>query len=101
MKVMIDFCVIPIGDDVSVSKYVVACQEVLIAAGLKHKLHAYGTGVEGDWDEVFAAVKQCHEKAHELGAVRISTSMRIGTRVDRDQGMEDKIESVLDKLKSN
>ncbi|MDO6563240.1 MTH1187 family thiamine-binding protein [Amphritea sp. 1_MG-2023] len=98
MQVMIDLCVIPLGVGTSVSVYVTACQRVLQAAGLSHQMHAYGTNIEGDWDEVFAAVKRCHEVVHELGAVRISSSMRIGTRTDREQTIDDKINSVKSKL---
>jgi len=98
MNVMIDLCVIPLGVGVSVSEYVTACQRVLDEAGLSHQMHAYGTNVEGEWDEVFAAVKRCHEVVHEMGAPRVSTSMRIGTRIDRDQTMQDKIDSVTTKL---
>lgn len=58
----------------------------------------YGTNIEGDWDAVFAAVKRCHEVLHRIGVARISTSMRFGTRIDRDQQMEDKIRSVEEKL---
>lgn len=99
MKVMIDLCVVPIDVGISVSAYVAACQRVLQDAGLEHQMHAYGTNIEGDWDEVFAAVKRCHEVVHEMGAVRISSSMRIGTRTDRSQTMDDKIHSVEEKLK--
>lgn len=98
MQVMIDLCVIPLGVGVSVSEYVTACQRVLQDAGLEHQMHAYGTNVEGEWDEVFAAVKRCHEVVHEMGAPRVSTSMRIGTRTDREQSMQDKIDSVELKL---
>jgi uncharacterized protein (TIGR00106 family) len=98
MQVMIDLCVIPLGVGVSVSNYVAACQKVLQQAGLKHQLHAYGTNIEGDWDEVMAAVKRCHEVLHEMGAPRISSSIRLGTRTDRLQSMDDKISSVIDKL---
>ncbi len=94
MKVMIDFCVVPLGVGVSVSKYVAACQQVLEQSGLEHRMHAYGTNVEGEWDAVFAAVKTCHQTVHDLGAPRVTTSMRVGTRTDRDQSMDDKIESV-------
>ena len=50
--------------------------------------------VEGEWDDVMAAVKQCHEKLHDMGAPRISSSMKMGTRTDRVQTMQDKIDSV-------
>ncbi|HET8939634.1 MAG TPA: MTH1187 family thiamine-binding protein [Polyangiales bacterium] len=94
MKVMLDFCVVPIGVGVSVSKYVAECQRVLLDAGLSHQMHPYGTVVEGEWDEVFDALRRCHERVHALGAPRISTSLRLGTRVDRDQSMQDKLDSV-------
>jgi len=98
MKAIVDLCVVPIGVGVSVSKYVAACQQVIQKAGLDYSLHAYGTNIEGDWDAVFAAVKACHETVHALGAPRITTTLKVGTRIDRDQSMDDKIESVREKL---
>lgn len=98
MKVIADVCVVPIGIGVSTSKYVVACEKVFNEAGLKTNLHAYGTNVEGEWDEVFAAIKRCHEVVHEMGAPRISTTIRVGTRTDREQTMADKINSVRQKM---
>ncbi|MFH2204346.1 MAG: MTH1187 family thiamine-binding protein [Elusimicrobiota bacterium] len=98
MKVIADLCVVPMGVGVSVSKYVAACQKVLAEAGLKYQLHSYGTNIEGDWDAVFAAVKRCHEKVHELGAPRISSTLKFGTRTDRAQSMQDKVASVQKKL---
>jgi len=77
---------------------VAACERVLKEAGLKIHLHAYGTNVEGEWDTVMAAIKRCHEVVHEMGAPRVSTNIRIGTRTDREQTMEDKIKSVREKL---
>ena len=94
MKVIADLCVVPLGVGVSVSRYVAACQRVLEAAGLPHQLHAYGTNIEGEWDAVFAAIKRCHEVIHEMGAPRISTTLKFGTRVDREQTMDDKLRSV-------
>ena len=73
---------------------------ILAAAGLQTRLHAYGTNIEGEWDRVFAAVKQCHEALHAAGVPRISTNMRFGTRTDREQHLGDKIRSVEEKLSS-
>ena len=98
MKVIADLCIVPIGVGVSVSKEIALCERILAAAGLHTHLHAYGTNIEGDWDRVFTAVKQCHEALHAAGVPRISTSMRFGTRIDREQSMDDKIRSVADKL---
>jgi uncharacterized protein (TIGR00106 family) len=94
MRVIADLTVVPIGVGVSLSKYVVACEEVLREAALKTQLHAYGTNIEGEWDQVFAAVKRCHEVLHAMGVPRVSTTIRVGTRTDRVQTMEDKVRSV-------
>jgi uncharacterized protein (TIGR00106 family) len=61
-------------------------------------LHANGTNIEGEWDEVFAAVKRCHEVVHEMGAPTIPTIIKLGTRTDRNQTMDEKIRSVEGKL---
>ena len=98
MKVIADLCVIPLVPETSLSGYVAACQGVLTEAGLKTNLHAYGTNVEGEWDEVMGAIKRCHEVVHEMGAPRISTTLKLGTRTDREQSMEDKVRSVEEKL---
>ncbi len=98
MKVIMDVCLIPMGVGVSVSDYVVECHKIFKKAGLTTQLHAYGTNVEGDWDVVMAAVKACHEKVHEMGAPRITTTLKLGTRIDRSQTMEDKVSSVLNKM---
>jgi len=98
MNVIIDLCVVPLGVGVSVSEHIAACERVIQAAGLNHTLHAYGTNIEGEWDEVFAAVKACHEAVHEMGAPRITTTLKVGTRTDREQSMQDKVDSVERKL---
>ena len=98
MKAIVDLCVVPLGVGVSVSKYVAACERVLKEAGLETRLHAYGTNIEGEWDEVFAAIKRCHEAVHQMGAPRITTTIKLGTRTDRSQSMDDKIRSVEEKL---
>lgn len=101
MKVIADLCVVPMGVGVSVSKYVAICEQVLSDANLNPHLHAYGTNIEGEWEDVFAAIKQCHEEIHRLGAPRISTTLKFGTRIDRDQTMQDKVSSVEAKLSAD
>ena len=83
MKVIVDLCVVPLGVGVSVSSYVAECERVLKQAGLETQLHANGTNIEGEWDEVFAAIKRCHEVVHEMGAPRITSTLKFGTRTHR------------------
>jgi uncharacterized protein (TIGR00106 family) len=98
MKVIVDLCVVPLGVGVSLSKYIAACEKVLSEAGVKTQLHAYGTNIEGEWGTVMDAVRRCHETLHEMGVPRISTTMKLGTRTDRAQTMEEKVRSVQEKI---
>ena len=98
MNVIVDIAIIPLGVGLSLSKYVAECEKIFKDAGLKSTLHANGTNIEGEWDDVFAVVKKCHERVHEMGAPRISSTLRIGTRTDREQSMDDKIKSVQLKI---
>ena len=100
MHMIADLTVVPIGVGVSLSKYVAACEDILNQPGLKTTLHPNGTAIEGEWDAVMDAVKACHEKVHGMGAPRIFTNLKIGTRIDREQTLEDKVDSVVAKKQS-
>lgn len=98
MYVLMDIMVSPGGVGISVSPYVAHCQKIFKDAGLTHNMHGYGTNVEGEWEDVMAAVKKCHEDLHEMGAVRITSHMKLGTRTDKEQTIQDKVNSVHEKL---
>jgi len=99
MHVTVDFTVVPVGTGVSLSEYIAACERVLAESGLTYQLHANGTNVEGEWEDVFSAIHRCHETLHAMGVPRIHTDIKLGTRTDRVQTMADKIKSVKEKLK--
>ena len=98
MHVIVDFTVVPIGVGVSLSEYIAACERVIQESGLTYELHANGTNVEGEWEEVFAAIRRCHEKLHAMGVPRLHTEIKVGTRTDRQQKMNDKLTSVRKRL---
>ena len=98
MRLIADIAIIPLGVGLSLSPYVAACERVFTEAGLEPRLHPNGTDVEGDWDVVLAALKRCHEVLHEMGAPRVSSNVRLGTRTDRTQSMDDKLAAVRSKL---
>ena len=90
--------IIPLGGGLSLSPYVAACERILTEAGLSPKLHAHGSNVKGDWDVVMAAIRRCHEAVHAMGAPRISTYVKIGTRIDKEIDMDAAVKSVRDKM---
>lgn len=98
MKCMADLCVIPFNGKVSVAEEIAQCHRILQQFNLDIQLHGYGTNLYGEWDDVFAAIKACHEQLHESGIVRISSTIKVGTRTDKDQTIQDKVNSVNDRL---
>ena len=95
MKVIVDLCVIPLGVGPSLAPYVAACERVLRDAGLEEiQLHANGTSVVGEWGPVFAAIEACHAAVHAMGCARVHTVVKINTRTDRDQTLQQKVAAV-------
>ena len=94
MKVIVDLCVVPIGVGVHLAPYIAACEKVLTEAGLKIELHPNGTAIEGEWQPVFQAIEACHQAVHAMGCLRVYTTVKINTRTDKEQTLEDKVASV-------
>ncbi|MDG1501057.1 MAG: MTH1187 family thiamine-binding protein [Planctomycetota bacterium] len=98
MNVIADICVVPFTGKVSVRQEVARAHAILKATGLPVNLHGYGTNIEGDYDTIMAALKQIHETLHGEGSQRISTTIRLGSRIDKSQSVQDKIEAVEEQL---
>ena len=93
---IVAFSISPTSDDEtgSVSEAVAAAVRVVKESGLPYELNSMFTNVEGEWDDVFAAFKECHQTIHDLGAPRVHTSIKVGSRTDRVQTNDDKIAAV-------
>lgn len=98
MRVVADVNVTPIGAGASLSSHIAACEEVIEEAGLKYRLHAHGTNLEGSWEDVMRVVRRCHEVLHERGAPRVDSAIRIATASDKDQSLEGRVEKVERKI---
>ena len=96
MFVSIDLCLVPIGVGTSLSPYIKECKSIIEQHNLIHELGPNGTAIEGEWVEVFDCVKKCHEQIHEKGAPRIYTTIKVNTRIDKEQKFKDKLKSVIE-----
>jgi uncharacterized protein (TIGR00106 family) len=91
--VLLDFSMTPLGKGESVSPYVARCLEVVAASGLEYRLHAMGTTLEGELDEVLAVVRRCFE-ALERDCDRISCSIKIDCRKGPGGRLDSKVRKV-------
>jgi uncharacterized protein (TIGR00106 family) len=93
--VLLDFSMTPLGKGESVSGYVARCLEVVAASGLDYRLHAMGTTVEGELDEVLDVVRRCFE-ALAVDCDRISCSVKIDYRKGLGGRLSSKVQKVQD-----
>jgi uncharacterized protein (TIGR00106 family) len=91
MKAIAEVQIIPIGAGVSVRKEVKRAHELLEESGLDIVLHANGSNMEGELGEVMAAIQRTIETLHAEGVVRLSTHIKIGTRMDKVPTMQGKL----------
>lgn len=91
MHAIVDVQIIPIGVGVSVRKEVMRAHELLEASGLNIALHANGSNMEGELEEVLAAIGNAIDTLHAEGIVRLSTHIKIGTRTDKVPSMKGKL----------
>ncbi|MBN2424499.1 MAG: MTH1187 family thiamine-binding protein [Calditrichaceae bacterium] len=89
--VIADFSIFPVDKGVSLSPYVARVLTIVDKSGLNYTLHAMGTNLEGEYDQVMKVIGECfHELASDCS--RISLSIKIDYR----QGMTSRIKSKID-----
>lgn len=91
------FSIVPLGAGVSVSEYVAKVIKIVDESGIPYKLHAMGTIVEGEWDEVMGLIKKCRDTLMEE-LERVVIDIKIDDRKGATGRIEAKIKSVEEKL---
>ncbi len=90
----------PLGEGVGVSQFVAEAQKVLEAQDrVRFRLDPMFTTLDGDLDEIMAVIRDMQEAVFAAGAVRVGSVIKIDDRRDRQAQMEDKVASVVAKLK--
>lgn len=92
-----EFSTFPVGEGVSLSRYVAEILDIIDRSGLEYKLNPMGTVVEGEYDEVMDLISKCHKKMME-NAERVVTIIKIDDRKGVSNALQSKIESVEEKL---
>jgi len=86
----------PIGtDSPSVSFYVAKAIDVVKDLKIKHQLTPMGTILESESiEQIFEASKNIIEVIHRLGVKRVEIILKIDSRNDKKQTMQEKIQSL-------
>jgi uncharacterized protein (TIGR00106 family) len=91
-----DLTVIALGrPGTSASEYIAEIQRRLAAQDrVRFSLHAMGTSLEGTTADILAIVGELHEVPFDLGVMRVYTVLKLDDRRDREQTLDDKVQSV-------
>jgi uncharacterized protein (TIGR00106 family) len=95
--VLLEFSIAPLEKGESVGNYVARSLAIIEASGLDYRLHAMGTIIEGDVDQVLAVFQQCLA-AIAADCDRVSCSMKLDYRKDATGRLDAKVASVEEKL---
>lgn len=95
--VLLEFSIAPLEKGASVGSYVARSLAIIEASGLDYRLHAMGTIIEGEVEQVFAVFQQCLA-AIAVDCDRVSCTMKLDYRKDATGRLETKVSSVEDKL---
>jgi uncharacterized protein (TIGR00106 family) len=97
-----DLTVIPVGrEGAGTGDLIAEIQRRLEAQDrVRFRVHAMGTSLEGAVEDILVLVGQLHEVPFEAGVPRVYTVLKLDQRRDREQGLDDKVESVRRQLRA-
>ncbi len=93
--IVAEVSIAPFGVGTSLSRYVKEAVRALRESGLKVTPGPMGTVLEApDLSSVFRAVEKAHDAVREAGGQRISISLKVDARYDKDTSAEAKLRSI-------
>ncbi|UUO05698.1 MTH1187 family thiamine-binding protein [Blastopirellula sp. J2-11] len=87
----------PLNQGDSVSQYVARSLDIIDKSGLEYRLHAMGTIIEGEIDEVLAVLKACLE-AMAADCDRVTCTAKLDYRAGYSGRLQTKVDAVEQKL---
>ncbi len=85
---LVELHITPLGRGTHLGQDLAEVLKLVDESGLPYALTPTGTCIEGEWDEVMALVKNCHERMRTM-ATRVLTTVRI----DDESGASNKLMS--------
>jgi uncharacterized protein (TIGR00106 family) len=95
--VLLEMSITPLGKGESVSAYVAECVDIVDRSGLAYELHAMGTIVEGELDEVLDLMRRCIEQM-ATHSDRVTCAAKLDFRRGQSGRLKSKVASVEQKL---
>src|SRR5688572_21772899 len=95
--VLLEMSITPLGKGDSVSQYVAECVDIVDQSGLDYELHAMGTIVEGELEQVLDLMRRCIEQTAKHSD-RVTCAAKLDIRRGASGRLKSKVTSVEEKL---
>lgn len=95
--VVLEFSMYPLDKGDSLSSYVARSLDIIDKSGLDYELHAMGTLLEGEFDQVMGVVRDCYQ-AMAADCERIACYIKLDHRQGRSGRLKSKVASVERKV---
>ena len=93
--IVVEFSIVPIGEGISVSRFLVPAFKELEKRGVKYEVTPMCTVFESESvEEAFEIVRSAHEAVFKTGVKRLVTTVKLDDRRDKERRMEEKVETV-------
>ena len=94
--IIAQFSIAPIGEGVSLSKYIKEIVKNMRKTSIKFKTNPMSTTVEiTDLKSLFDLIEKLNNQLFNLGVLRVITDLKIDFRKDKDATMESKLKSIV------
>jgi len=90
---LIELSINPLGRGIHLSQDLAEILKIVDGSGLKYCLTPLGTCIEGEWDDIMALVKRCHEQARTRSK-HVMTTVRIEDEAGATDKLNENIASV-------
>jgi uncharacterized protein (TIGR00106 family) len=88
-----EFSIVPVGTGSSIGDKLAEVLKIVDSSGLPYKINPMGTVIEGEWDDVIALIKTCHDAMMKSGE-RAITKISIDDRKGMPNRIDSKVESI-------
>jgi len=95
--VLLEFSMSPLNKGESVGAYVARSLEIIDGSGLDYRLHAMGTIIEGEIDQVLDVLRKCFD-AMAADCDRITCTVKLDFRRGYSGRLDAKVASVEQRL---
>ena len=91
--VLLEFSMYPTDKGESVGDYVSRSLDIIDRSGVDYRLHAMGTVLEGEWDDVIDVMSRCFKRMQE-DCHRIAVVAKVDYRKDKTDRLSYKVDRV-------